>query len=360
MTDAVIDSVPALAWVTNVGANIFMTSPLVHNGRIFTASVDEDDKGRAAIFALDATNGSIVWKHPVKASIKNTIAIADNKVFAQDALGNLYAVNCSDGSTAWTDKLPVSWYPALIEGLATKGDTLFAGTGRGLSAYDARTGRRLWLNKEWSQAEGTTSTLSVGDGVVLTGAQWSALFANSATTGKKLWSTGADGLSDRGASPVIVNGLAYLPSRQSFFIIDVKTGRIVTRKELPVKVDVTSTPLLTDNEIVFGSTNSGLVALNPSTLDLKWTTPVGDALVYTGPYTRNVSTTIETSPIAAGKYIYVAASDGIIYAVERGSGRIRWRHFTGAPIFSSVAASGNMLIATDFGGNVYCFGTPSL
>ena len=360
MTEARIDSIPSLAWVTNVGANIYMTSPLIHDGRIFTASVDEDDNGIAAIYALNITDGSIAWRYPVKASIKNTIAITDGKVFAQDVMGNLYAVNCADGSTAWTERLPVSWYYALIEGLATKGDTVFAGTGRGLSAYDARTGHRLWINTDWNQAEGTTSTLSVGDGAVLCGAQWSALFANSSATGKKLWSVGSDGLSDRGASPIIVNGVAYLPSRQSFFIIDIATGRIITRKELPMKVDVTSSPLLAGNEIVFGSTNSGLVALYSSTLEVKWMVATGDALIYTGPYTRSVSNTIETSPIAAGKYIYVAASDGTIYGVERNTGSVRWRHTTGAPIFSSVAASGNMLVATDFGGNVYCFGTPTL
>ena len=27
-------------------------------------------------------------------------------------------------------------------------------------------------------------------------------------------------------------------------------------------------------------------------------------------------------------------------------------------MFSSVASSGNILVATDFGGNVYCFGSP--
>lgn len=269
VTSAVIDSIPALAWATNVGSNIYMTSPLLHNGRIFTASVDEDDKGRAAIYALDARTGKIVWSHPVKASIKNTIAITDDKVFAQDVLGNLYAVNCSDGSTACTDRMPVSSYPALIEGLVTKGDTVFAGTGKGLSAYDAASGRRIWLNTGWAQGEGTTSTLSVADGVVIGGVQWSALYGNSSATGAKLWAVGADGLSDRGASPAIINGLAYLPSRQSFFIIEAATGRVVTRKELPIKVDVTSTPLVTDSEIVFGSSTDGLVALDAKTLDIK-------------------------------------------------------------------------------------------
>lgn len=35
-----------LAWTHNVGANLYMTSPLIHKGKIIVASVDEDLKVR--------------------------------------------------------------------------------------------------------------------------------------------------------------------------------------------------------------------------------------------------------------------------------------------------------------------------
>lgn len=354
---AALDSMPGLAWVKNVGANIYMTSPLIHNGNIYTASVDEDLKGRAHIYALDGKSGEIKWKYPVKSSVKNTIAIDNGLVFAQDVLGNLYAVDCESGKLCWESKLPVNGLPALIDGLVACDGVVYAGTGKALSAFEARTGRRIWKNEGWSQREGTTSTLTQGNGILIGSVQWSALYGNDSKTGKMLWSVSNHGLRNRGASAAMHGSLLYLISEKSFFILEAATGRIIVRKPLPYNLDATSTPLLTDKEIIFGTANKGLVALDNETLEEKWNCPIGDALIYTAPYSRPTSGTIETSPALAGKTVYVGASDGGIYGIDKRTGKIVWKYTTGAPVFSSVAISGNTLIATDFGGNVYAFST---
>lgn len=354
---AALDSIPGLAWVKNIGANIYMTSPLIHNGDIYTASVDEDLKGRAHIYALDGKSGEIKWRYPVKSSVKNTIAIDHGLVFAQDVLGNLYAVDCESGKLCWESKLPVNGLPALIDGLVACDGVVYAGTGKALSAFEARTGRRIWKNEGWSQREGTTSTLTQGNGILIGAVQWSALYGNDSKTGKMLWSVSNHGLRNRGASAAMHGSLLYLISEKSFFILEAATGRIIVRKPLPYNLDATSTPLLTDKEIIFGTANKGLVALDNETLEEKWNCPIGDALIYTAPYSRPTSGTIETSPALAGKTVYVGASDGGIYGIDKRTGKIVWKYTTGAPIFSSVAISGNTLIATDFGGNVYAFST---
>lgn len=81
----------------------------------------------------------------------------------------------------------------------------------------------------------------------------------------------------------------------------------------------------------------------------------GDALVYTCPYSRQPSATIETSAVWAGDIVYVAASDGTVYGINKEDGKVVWKHATGAPMFGSVALSGNALVVSDFGGNVYLF-----
>lgn len=353
--DAGLDSTLSLSWVANVGANIYMTSPLVHDGKLFTASVDENAKGQGAVSALDAKTGRKLWRFHTEGSIKNTIAIAHGKVFAQDALGTLYAIDCNKGSLVWKVALNVNKIPGLIEGLATAGDTVFAGTGKGLAAYNVETGKLLWMNKGWGQGEATTTTLSVGDGVVVGSVQWTALYGNDAITGRKLWTVTSHGLRNRGASASIHDGLLYIVSDQSFFILDAKTGRIVVRKELPYSVDATSTPLLTDSEIIFGTAKDGLVALDAETLEEKWHVPTGTALIFSAPYTRLEAQTVETSPAWSGNYVFAAASDGCVYGINRSNGNVAWKYSIGAPSFSSVAISGNTLFATDFGGNVYAF-----
>lgn len=344
-----------LAWTRNVGANLYMASPVLAGGKVYVASVDENLKGEAAVFALDATDGQVIWTYPVRNSIKNSMAVDGGKVFAQDAEGYVYALDAVTGKLCWEKKLDVNGLPALIDGLTASGGTVYAGTGKGLCALDGETGQIRWQNKAWNQGEGTTSTLSLGDGMLIGSAQWGGLYGNDAATGEWKWTANANGLRNRGASAAIHGHLLYLISDKSFFILDAASGRTVVRRELPFSVDATSTPLLTDKEIIFGTATEGLAALDRETLELKWQFRTGDALIYTVPYSRNPAAAIETSPVLAGETVYCGASDGTIYGVSAADGKLVWKHATGAPVFGSVAVSGNTLVATDFGGNVYAF-----
>ena len=344
-----------LSWTQNVGANIYMTSPLIYDNKVYTASVDEDLKGNAYVYAINGKDGTMAWKYQVKNSIKNTIAIADGIVFAQDVEGNLYGIDAESGKLQWKTQLPVVALPALIDGLVTDGHIVYAGSGKSLSAFEAKTGKLLWRNKDWSQGEGTTSTLSVGGGILIGSVQWSALYGNDARTGKKLWQISENGLSNRGSSAAVHGGLLYLISNKSFFIIDATTGRVIVRKQLPYNLDVTSTPLLAGSSIVFGTADKGLVALDSQTLEEKWQCRTDNALIFTAPYTRSYSETVETSPVLAGSTVYVGASDGAVYGIDAEKGTVVWKYATGAPIFGTPAISGNTLVVTDFGGNVYAF-----
>lgn len=344
-----------MAWISNVGANIFMTSPLIHKGKVYIASIDEDLKGEGHVYALDGTSGALLWKYPVRNSIKNSIAIDDDRLFAQDAQGYLYAIDVESGNLCWEKQLPVDGLPAVVEGLVAANGIVYAGTGKGLSALDTKNGNLLWQNKEWKQGNGATSTYSLGKGVLIGSVQWGALYGNDAATGKLLWAVSENGLRNRGSSVAVHDNLLYLISNQTFFILAADNGKVIVRKKLPFSVDVTSTPLLTNTEIIFGTAQSGLVALDRETLEMKWKFSTDDALIYTSPYSRKKSSTIETSPVLSGNTVYVGASDGTIYGVDKENGKLVWKHKTGAPIFGSVAISGNTLITADFGGNIYAF-----
>lgn len=355
MNGSAKDTVPSLKWTTNVGANIYMTSPVVKDGRVFVATVDEDMKGKASVVALDARSGKIIWKSKVKGSVKNTIALASGKVFAQDVHGNLYAFDQSNGKLAWEKKLNTSTLPALNDGLAAENDIVYAGSGKSLCAVEAASGKEIWRNDSWSLREGCTMTLSVGKDFVIGGSHWGAMYANDKRTGKLLWGESKDGLRNRSAAPAVVGNMLYIASRTSFFVIEGNTGNIIAKKELGVNVDVASTPLVTDNTIVFGTAENGIMALDKETLDNKWSFKTGQSIVFSSPYTRNPSCTVETSPVLNGNTVYFGASDGVIYGVDLKSGELKWKHSTGAPIWGSVSIVGNALFSVDFAGNVYGF-----
>lgn len=344
-----------LAWVSNVGGNVFMSSPVVSGDRVFVATVDEDLKGRCCIAALKAGTGEVLWKYPTRNSIKNTIVVDGETVLAQDAEGWLYAVNGKTGMLRWEHKLPVKSVPSLIEGLVVNDGILYAGSGKGLQACSVKDGKVLWTNSGWDQHEGTTTTMSLGNGVLISGSQWQALFGNDAATGKLLWKADQDGLRNRGASASIHGDKAYITSQDGFFILETTTGKVINHIKLPVSVDVTSTPLVTDSEIIFGTARDGLMALDREDLSVKWTYASEDALVYTSPYTRRISRTIESNPVLAGSAVLVTASDGSFSAIDRTTGKMSWQAKTGAPFFGSPAVSGNAVFVADFSGNVYAF-----
>ena len=350
-----IGKTPRLAWTRNVNANLYFSSPVVAGGKVYVASLDEDLKGEGAIFALDAKTGELQWRYPVRNSIKNTIAVDEGTVFAQDAEGYLYAIDSQTGRLKWDKKMDVAGLPVLVDGLTAANGIVYAGSGKAFGAYNGKTGDAVWLNKGWPQGEATTSTPLLANGVVISGANWRGFYGNDAQTGELLWKLDKDGITDRGATPACDGNLLYVTSRQSLFIIDCHSGEVIVRKELPFNVQVNSTPLVTDKLIVFGTQTDGLVALDRETFEVRWKARTSPALVYTAPYSRHPAATVETSPLLIGDTIYFGASDGIIYGIDKESGQTTWKHKTGAPLFSTLSTNGSMIFATDFGGNVYAF-----
>lgn len=343
-------------WINNAGANIFMTSPLIADSKVFAATTHDEVPLAAAVSAFDLQTGTRLWEYRTENSVKNTIAYEEGVIVAQDAACNLYAIDASSGKLLWKQSVDLQAYPYLTEGLTIDKGIIYAGIGSGLSAYDLKTGQTLWTNKEWKQREGATTTLTIAGDVLISGSQWGGLYGNDIRTGKLLWKLSEDGLSNRGASPVYKDGLLWIISSKCFFTIEPQTGKIVNKKEFSANLDVTSTPLITEHEIIFGTADRGVMALDRETLFIKWKAETQSSLVYTAPYTTTPLASVETSPVASKGMVYIGASDGYLYAIDQHTGIIKEKLNLGAPVFATVAVSGNILIVNDFSGNIQCIG----
>ena len=111
---------------------------------MYVASLDEDLKGEGAVFAIDAKTGELQWKYPVRNSIKNTIAVDEGTVFAQDAEGYLYAIdNHRQGKLKWDTKMNVAGLPVLVDGLTATDGIVYAGSGKAFGAYNGKTGEAI-------------------------------------------------------------------------------------------------------------------------------------------------------------------------------------------------------------------------
>lgn len=345
---------PRIAWTTNLGSNIYMASPLVKGNNVYAATIDDNQTAKASLVCLDAVSGRIKWRYSLPSSVRNNFAVESDKVLVQDVHGVLYAVDAANGRLCWKKDMNIGMVPALNDGLVAKDGIVYAGTGKSLGAYRCATGEQIWQNTGWNRGEGCTSTLSLNDDNILIGhAHWGALYANDATTGKTLWGLPDGELRHRSSTAAMHGGVLYLVSAQSIHVIDAKTGVILSRRRLGYDVNVATTPLVTDTEIIFGTSDRGVVALDRESLADKWNFRPKEALILSAPYISNHPATVETAPVLAGNTVFIGASDGTLYALNRQTSQLEWSHPTGAPIFSAVAVSGNAIFFADFAGNVY-------
>lgn len=147
-----------LAWAFETDSNKgLQATPLVVDGRMYVTG------SWSVVYALDATNGELIWKHdpqvPRETSIKyccgavnRGVAVWGDKVFVGTLDGRLVAVDAKTGELAWqvqtTDpekSYSITGAPRVVNGKVIIGNGGAEYGVRGyVTAYDAETGEQSW------------------------------------------------------------------------------------------------------------------------------------------------------------------------------------------------------------------------
>lgn len=344
----------ATVWSAPAGGEILFSSPVAADGLILVGTVDENLLGEGGVTAFDPATGKQRWRAKTRASVKNAIAAADGRVFAQDADGWVYAFATKDGAKLWERKLPNAPLPGLVSGVTLADGTLYAGAGQSLTAFDPATGKKKWQGGGWRLREGTPDRPAVADGAVILGSHWDALCATDAATGRLLWRKADADFRFRGSVAAPDGKTIWVPTRNKLFQIEARTGKILKQKDLGFSVENGGQPLLTETLILLTSVDTGLVALNRETLAEAWRLPVGEGLVYTAPYSHRPQRPIQGSAVRAGDTVYVAASDGCVYAADLPTGKQKWKKSLGTPLLGTPLVAGDRLYVADLAGTVHC------
>lgn len=343
-----------LAWTHNVGGHLLHGSPVLSGGRVFVATADDDGAERQGISALAADSGEPLWHFVTRDSIKNSPAAGGGLVFATDLEGRLYALDQSNGASAWEKELGLRGGAGVYEGVVCNADTVYAGSGQGLTAlrFD---GSVVWQNRAWRQGETCTVTPTLAGGILYASQNWGiGLFAHDAGSGQLLWRVDRNDIRYRDSSVIERDGALYLLADPHLFVLEARSGEVLQQKEIG-GLKSTASPLVTQNRILCGTADSGLIALDLQTLEEVWRFVPGHALTPTMPYTQHPSRGFEAAPVLAGDTVYIGGLDGIFYGLDLGSGMARWQCPLGAPILGPAALSGNAIYVADFAGNVHCF-----
>ena len=118
-------------------AYLHLSTPSVVNGVVYVASADSN------MYALNSSNGSLLWKASLGAPADGSLAAVANGVVyvgSGDA-GVFYALDANTGAVRWqyTTLVPVYSASAVANGIVYFGD----GSGY-FYGFDAATGKLLW------------------------------------------------------------------------------------------------------------------------------------------------------------------------------------------------------------------------
>ena len=343
-----------LKWITNAGTGAGICPPVYSGGTLYIA-VYEDYGTNNKIMALDGATGELKWQFMTDNPVKNTIALSGSHLFATDEGGTAYSIDAGNGELRWKRDLGLSTFPLPVNGGVVHNGIYYCGYGNYLSALDCHDGHLIWKNDSWNGGEGTTSTMTVYGNTLIAGANWRALYGHDLLTGAKKWEVSSDGIRFCNGTAAWVDDTLFFAAERAIIRMDPATGSVYKVNPVPYDMQVASTPLVTDRMIVSGTSSEGLVAWDRFTSKELWKVKPVTSLVYTAPYSKPPASTVETSPLAIGDMIIFGASDGYLYTIDSGNGRIRNKINLGAPVFSNACLAGDLLYVADFSGNISCF-----
>jgi FOG: WD40-like repeat len=341
-------------WTANPQGSTLFSSPMVADSVVVTPLTNDLAFNKSELTAFHVKTGKSLWHFFPKGAIKNTFVVDGKNVIATDVLGNVYAIDIHTGLPVWETSFG-NYKNYYYTGGVFADSLYFTGNANGIAALKLGDGAIAWKLGTDLHYSGCESTLTIGERVLLLQNRKGGLSGINTRTGAIVWSTSDMSYPTTSISSSFSNGVFHVISGNKYLAIDSPKGSVIKTATLPAIASTKSIPLVSDNLLIFGSINNGMVAYDLQNNRQLWNVEVGTALVNTLPEIQDHLKTVETSPVRIGSYVVFGASDGYLYVVNISNGEVKQKVNLGAPILSSVAVVGNVLFVTDLSGNISAF-----
>lgn len=283
-------------------------------------------KGNNKVFALNASNGNVIWQSSVRQSDASP-CIDNDRIYVCECYGfdsygrsiathdpRAMALNKTTGAMIWSFIEPNNY--GWIGSPVINGDCVYLTTfGGGFYALNKTSGDVLWHRQDIGQI---VCSAAYHAGVVFissnsTGSQ----YALNASTGETIWQV-MDGPS-WDSSPVIYEGMVIQVTRVlatnvwSTYVLNEINGDLVRKFE---GKGGPSTPLVHNGNIYIASNDRRMWAYNLLTGKELWHT----VELHNG-YPQEYS---YSSPVASGGEIFYQSLNGVFYMIDEATGNIGW------------------------------------
>ncbi len=154
------------------------------------------------------------------------------------------------------------------------------------------------------------------------------------------------------SSPAIANGLAYVGSTDgNLYAVDLNSG--VMKWKFETRARVVSSPAVAGGLVYFSSYDGWFYAVDALTGKFKWKFKNAGERRFAGTHIHGSLPAAETMPDPFDCYlsspavwngnVYFGSGDGNVYALDAGTGSIKWRFHTGDVVHASPAISSGTL-----------------
>lgn len=346
-------------WETKLDGGIMFSTPVEKKGKIYLGTIDDGGHNIAEVCALDARTGKIIWKTPMKNSVKNRLLPAGGGIVAADVEGNLVSLNLDTGAVRWTYSLPFNHVVMnSAPALTPDGKTIVFGLVRYMAAIDAETGEEKWMINNGSY-EGVPQRFAIDDERIYGISSWDGIYAFSLKDGKEVWRIkDFGGTVQPGADPILQDGSLYVFLNNTIREIEPSTGKEIRKKTLTGghSMGVASgRPYVTEKLFVIGTNRTGVIAIDRKTLDVVWRVQFDKGLIATSPYIGSGHNAGNVSPIRLSNGCLCAPSvDGTVRFFRLEDGREIRKESSSVPYLAGAVEVPNMqsIVVADFGGYV--------
>src|SRR5258708_27599557 len=192
----------ALLWRHKIDESVDV-QPLVANGIVYATSFG-GQSGPAAVYALRASDGNLLWRYSSDGYSYLSLSTANRSVAYIDSQDGISAVNASNGTLLWHHATQGSayWGPLEVNGIVYAGSSTNSWPSI-LYALRASDGTLLWQYT----ANNFIATPTVANGVVYAASNDGVLAALRASDGYQFWKQTLD--VNLFQPPQLVNGVLY-------------------------------------------------------------------------------------------------------------------------------------------------------
>ncbi len=352
---------PAQVWSANIPGSSdrrrLAAAPVVSGGKLVVVDTN------GVIHAFDAKTGAQLWTHkmdlggrPANSAFGGGASIADGRVFATNGVGDVVALDAENGSLIWKVQPagPLRGSPTVAFGqvyVMTQDNQIFA--------LEASDGSLVWQESGSATQAGVfgVAAPAAGQGTVIAGYSSGELSAYRYENGRVLWadalartsiSTEVGSLTDIDADPIIDSGRVFaLGQGGRMAAYELVTGQRIWELNLAG----ISTPTIAGEWIFTLTDDARLLAIARSSGRVRWITQLQrykDEKDKKGPI-------FWTGPVLAGNQLWVASSRGLLYRVSVDEGSAQQYLDLDQPISLPPIVADNMLYILDDSGRIRAY-----